>query len=204
MIYFSLKWIFSSRGINNSPEFFWYDILNHRNRPKKGEQMAQEKNNNNVSESKFYMLRSLIAMAHADDIVTEEEQAYIKELMSKIPLNVGQQEILKEDLIVPQNLEDLLPHIKEPRYRGQLVHFARLMAYKDGNFDPPEHILLDKMKITATSQIDMDAIRADAKKAVQLELDTHDIETNGSQGLQKGGKSFSYLKWLETLTGLWD
>ena len=62
-----------------------------------------------VGTSKFYMLRCIIAMAHADGIVTEEEIAYASALMNRLPLTDEQRSILENDLDEAQDIDDL-PH----------------------------------------------------------------------------------------------
>ncbi len=139
--------------------------------------MAQENFDKDlVSTSKFYMLRALIAMAHADGVVCDEERAYMAALMNRLPLSEEQRQTLESDLDEKQNIDDLVKYINDPKYRGQLPYFARLMAFKDGVLDPSEEALIEKMRIAATDGLDMDAIRAEAKTAAQLEMNAHSIE----------------------------
>ena len=124
--------------------------------------MAQENFDKDVvGTSKFYMLRALIAMAHADGVVCDEERAYMAALMNRLPLDDEQRETLENDLEKEQKLEDLLKYINDP---------------KDGNKAPSEDTLLAKMHATAVDGLDMDAIRAEAKKATLYEMNAHSIE----------------------------
>tara|TARA_B100001989_G_C24532475_1_gene462418 strand:- start:745 stop:1263 length:519 start_codon:yes stop_codon:yes gene_type:complete len=159
--------------------------------------MAQENfDKEHVGTSKFYMLRCLVAMAHADGIICEAEQAYISALMSRLPLTDDQRKTLYDDLDTPQKIEDLLPYINAPKFRGQLCYFARLMAYKDGVLSPSEEQLLEKMHAYATDGLDMEAIRQDVQTAVSAEMTMHDIEID--QNRPKRGKHFiPYFQWLD-------
>ena len=139
--------------------------------------MAQENfDKDNVSTSKFYMLRCIVAMAHADGHVCDEERAYIHALMNRLPFSNDQRETLESDLENEQDIGTLFAHINDPRYRGQVVYFARILAYKDGKLDIGEQALLDKLHAMATEGLDMDAIRGDVKKAVSLNLSEHDVQ----------------------------
>ena len=139
--------------------------------------MAQENFDKDlVGTSKFYMLRALIAMAHADGVVCDEERSYMAALMNRLPLSKEQRQTLETDLDEKQNIDDLVKYINDPKYRGQLPYFARLMAFKDGVLDPDEEALIEKMRLAATDGLDMDAIRAEAKTAAQIEMNAHDIE----------------------------
>lgn len=161
--------------------------------------MAQENfDQTTVGTGKFYMLRCLICMAHADGIVVNEEIAYISALMNRLPLSEEQRATLHGDLDTARRLEDLLPYINEPKYRGQIVYFARLMAYKDGNIHPSEQDMLDKMHAYAMDGLDIEQIRADAQKAVQAELFVHDITIDETR--PKKGKHFiPWFQWLDEI-----
>lgn len=139
---------------------------------------AENFDKDNVSNSKFYMLRCVIAMAHADGKVCDEERAYIHAIMNRIPLSKEQRNILDNDLGAAQDIGSLFKHINDPRYRGQVVYFSRLLAYKDGILDPSEKDLLDRLHALATDGLNMDAIRADVKQALTLEMNQIDIKTD--------------------------
>jgi uncharacterized membrane protein YebE (DUF533 family) len=159
--------------------------------------MAQENFDQDVvSTSKFHMLRCLVCMAHADGIVVEEEIAYISALMNRLPLTEEQRDTLESDLDQEQRLEDLLRYINEPKYRGQVVYFARLMAYKDGLLHPSEQEMLDKMHTYAVDGLDMEHIRKSVQKVAAAELFVHDIEIDENR--PKKGKHFiPWLQWLD-------
>ncbi len=149
-----------------------------------------------VSTSKFYMLRCLIAVAHADGIVCDEERAYMAALMNRIPLTEEQRATLESDLDTEQDISLLLAHINDPKYRSQVVYFARLMAYKDGNLSPSEDDLLKKLHITVVDGLDMEAIRKEAHDAVQADLQIHDITINNHRPM-KGEHFIPWMQWLD-------
>lgn len=151
-----------------------------------------------VETSKFYMLRCLIAMAHADGIVCDQERAYIAALMNRLPLNPEQIAILDGDLDAAQKLEDLLPYINNPKFRGQLPYFARLMAMKDGTLHPDEEVLLNKIHAFAVEGLDMDAIRSEARKAMQAEMFVHNIRIQENRPY-KGRHGIPWFQWLDEL-----
>ncbi len=138
--------------------------------------MAQENFDQDiVSTSKFYMLRCLVAMAHADGVICDEERAYLAVFMNRLPFTDEQRNIFENDMETSQDIETLLPHINDPKYRGQLPYFARIMAYKDGELHPNEEALLNRMHAHAMDGLDMDAIRKETAQAVAFEMNAHDI-----------------------------
>lgn len=161
--------------------------------------MAQENfEQDNVSNSKFHMIRCLIAMAHADGVICDEERAYISALMNRLPLKDDQRDTLENDLTHAQDVGYLFARINDPRYRGQVVYFARLMAYKDGNLHPSEQELLDRLHAMATDGLDIETIRADAKRAVEKELFIHDISIDKNR-VTKHGHFIPYFQWLDEI-----
>ena len=136
--------------------------------------MTQENSGKNtVSDSKFHMFRCMIVMAHADNVFCDFERGYMHALMNHhaTPLSEEQYQILQDDMENPKQLEDLLPHVTEPEYRGQIVYFARLMAHKDDELHPSEEDLLNRLHANAMDGIDIESLRADAKKAIALDME---------------------------------
>lgn len=155
-------------------------------------------NNVGVSKSKFYMLRCLIAMAHADGIFHHDEREYIESMMSKLPLSKEQIAVLHGDMVNEQRPDELFAQIEEPKYRGQVVYFARLMAFKDGVVDPSEEDLLKHLHGRSTENLDMEKIRSNVKKSVQEEMAKHDITIDGGQ-LSKDGEKVSLFQWFDEM-----
>lgn len=127
-----------------------------------------------VSHSKFTMLRCLTVMAHADGFIDLSEIAYIEHFIEKLP-QLGEDQIatLRNDLKSPPPIEDLLREMNDPRYRGQLVYFARIMAYKDGTLHPDEEQLLNYIYKHVMDGVDKEKIRKDVEKYVLEAMDEH-------------------------------
>ncbi len=151
-----------------------------------------------VSTGKFYMLRCVIAMAHADGIVTDAELAYISGITNRLHLTDEQQKILDNDLENAQSVESLLPYINDPRYRGQVVDFARIMAYKDGHLHPSEDMLLKKLHANAMDGVDMPSLRKAVQENVQREMVLHDIQIQKNRPIK--GKHF--VPWFQVFDEL--
>lgn len=151
-----------------------------------------------VSTSKFYMLRCVLAMAHADGIVTDVERAYFTGIMNHLPLSDEQRGILEEDFRTPQKVEDLLPYINDPVFRGQVVDFARIMAYKDGHLDPAEEVLLKKLNAHALDGINLDTIKKSVHESVARDMSQYDLKV-GSDRPVKGPHWWDVVPWFQML-----
>ena len=122
-----------------------------------------------VSESLYYMWRCIIVMAHADGVVHEKEQEFFDKVFTNMArayaLTPEQQATFVSDLKTAQNIDELLPHVKDPEFRSLLLYFSQVVAWIDGNLSPDESELLRKLhaafgKGTDTNEV-MQKIRAD-------------------------------------------
>jgi hypothetical protein len=153
---------------------------------------------NFVTTSKFYLLRCLIAMAHADGVLHAEERGYIMAFVNHLPLTPEERRILDGDLYQPKSIEQFLPYIKEPSFYSQICYFARLMAFKDGKLTPDEEDLLEKVKAYKAKGVDIDALKQEAKAIAREELNLHEIEIDNLRP-QKYGHSISWFQMQDEL-----
>ncbi len=151
-----------------------------------------------VNASKFTMLRCLVAMAHADGVVTDEERAYVSALANRMSLTNEQRTTLERDLVHAQDVGDLFRHINDPNYRSQVLYFARLMAFKDGILHPSEQEMLDKLHALATDGLDMGAIRAEVQRVVETKMAQHDIVIDHNRP-KKGEHFIPWMQWLDEI-----
>lgn len=142
-----------------------------------------------VSESLFYMWRCIIVMAHADGVVHEKEREFFDKVFANMArayaLTPAQQEVFASDLKVAQNIDELLPHVKDPEFRGLLLYFSQVVAWIDGNLSPDESELLRKLhgafgKAPETGEL-MQKIRADIADQMfkrKADLQSKQLERN--------------------------
>jgi uncharacterized membrane protein YebE (DUF533 family) len=108
------------------------------------------KHSREFSSDKLYMWRTIIAIAHIDGHVCEDERAYLEGVLERMQSSAGIEaddySILRRDLTNAQNALEMLAHVKDSRYRGQILYFAKLLAKKDGAICASEKALLDKLE----------------------------------------------------------
>lgn len=119
------------------------------------------------------MWRCVVALAHADGIVKQQEREYLNQTFSNMPLSDAQYQTLVEDMSTPQNINDFFKYIEKPEHRAQMIYFARILAFKDGEFHPNEKMLMEKLNIKVTEEIDIDKIRADVKLYIEGKMYKH-------------------------------
>jgi uncharacterized membrane protein YebE (DUF533 family) len=135
--------------------------------------------------NKLYMWRCIITMAHADGLIHQDERAHLTKVFDAMRQRAGLSQenyiLLISDLSAPQDPIEMLTHINDPAYRGQVIYFARLLAYKDGHLHPSEEELLEKLHASVTSGLDMKALRQEVEDNVRKELVIHEIKNDGQR-----------------------
>jgi|JI10StandDraft_1071094.scaffolds.fasta_scaffold20526_4 uncharacterized membrane protein YebE (DUF533 family) len=120
-----------------------------------------------VSESQFYMWRAVFAMAHADNIVTEEEKKYLHGILSRERFTPEQKRILEADILTPQDIASMFVKIDDQSDRSQFFYHARMLVWSDGDFGEQEQKIILRLKQTHVRTIDFDQIM----KNLDLSLD---------------------------------
>ncbi len=98
-----------------------------------------------VPKSRFHMWRTLFAIAHADNIVTEEEIAFMAHVLEDIKFSDAQTAILKDDIHVPKDAEEMFRGITSQSDRIEFFEFARDLVWVDGDFGSEEQSVMIKL-----------------------------------------------------------
>ncbi len=124
-----------------------------------------------ITESQFYMWRTLFAMAHADDVVTNEEIRYMSEIMEDVPFNEEQQKILNDDIKNPKDIVQMFEGITDGRDQAKFFKFAQELVWVDGDYGKQEQAIMLKLKEAHVRTTNLD----DLVGSVELEFDGKDI-----------------------------
>lgn len=112
-----------------------------------------------VSESRFYMWRAVIALVHADHVVTLEEKELAESYLGNVDFSEEQVAILREDLLEAQDIEEMFNNITDPVDQGEFFGFARLMVWCDGDFDRQEEEIFSRLKDIQMRRVDQDSLQ---------------------------------------------
>ena len=102
--------------------------------------------NGQVNESQFYMWRAIFALAHADDVVTDEELRFMSEALEDVPFSDEQKKILEQDAKEEQSVEEMFEKISEPVDQAGFFKFASKLAHIDGDFGEEEQEVMLRLK----------------------------------------------------------
>ncbi len=94
------------------------------------------------------MWRAVVAMVHADGIVTPHELSFINEHIQGIGLTPEQVEIVAADLQVPQDVYEMFANITHKQDRQEFFALARALSWCDGDFAKQEESILQCLERT--------------------------------------------------------
>lgn len=147
---------------------------------------------------KYHMLRCMIALAHADGVMREEEIVYLRPFLSRIPFTPEQRERLELDFDQAQQLWPLFAQINNPVVRAQVLYFARIIAHQDGVTSVSEDDLITRLNIQIMEGVDLAALKQAARTATQQAMNMHDIRIDMNRP-QKGKHFIPYFYLLDRL-----
>jgi len=99
-----------------------------------------------LSESRFQMWRAVVAMAHADGIVTAHEVHFLNESAKSLPLSPEQHQTLLADFQTENDIGGLFITIVDPKDRLDFFRLARVMCWSDGDFGEQEKRIMSALE----------------------------------------------------------
>ena len=111
-----------------------------------------------VTDSQFHMWRTLFAVVHADNVVTDEEVRFMAEALEDIPFSSGQRMILNEDVKHPQDIEAMFEGITDIHDQAAFFKFARILVHIDGEFGHEEQEIMLKLKELHVRYVNIDEL----------------------------------------------
>lgn len=120
-----------------------------------------DKEGDGASDSRFYMWRAVFAMAHADNVVTDDEKKYLRGILAREPFSEEQRRILEQDMELPQDVADMFIKVDDQNDRSQFFYHARMLVWSDGDFGEQEQKIIMRLKQTHVRTVDFDQIIKD-------------------------------------------
>jgi len=98
-----------------------------------------------VSESRFYMWRTLFALAHTDNRLALDEQGLLYRYLDEVPFSKQQLAALRDDVAAAQNVEEMFKRVTAQADRDAFFELAREVVWSDGVLDEREKELMDRL-----------------------------------------------------------
>lgn len=135
------------------------------------------------SNDKLYMWRTIIAIAHVDGDVCVNERGYLESVFDRMRDHAGleddQRTILLADLDQKQDAVDMLSHVEDIRFRGQIMHFAQMLAAKDGVICEKEQALIDRLHEVISKDMNVDPVDQSQRQELLNSLDDDTQKSHG-------------------------
>ena len=147
--------------------------------------MTKELNN-----SRFHMWRAVVAMAHADGVVTPHELSFINEYLKDIDLSDQQRKIIGQDLREFQDITVVFAQITEHQDQVDFFALARALSWSDGDFDVQEKKIIKHLESQMLEN--WDAIE-------QSRTLCQEVELCGNQWMFKTERSRNLFGFLNNL-----
>lgn len=136
------------------------------------------------------MWRAVIAMVHADGVVTPHETAFIQDSIKDARLSKGQMKVLSEDLQTPQDSYLMFSKIVNPEDKKDYFSLARAIGWSDGDLDKQEKLILKNLEKIHMNEEEI-AMLGQSRSII------HEIELNKDQwrvsGQEPRKSIFSFL-----------
>jgi len=88
------------------------------------------------------MWRAVVAMVHADGIVTPHEIDFVNTHILNLPLSEGQMKVIRQDIQTPQDVGSMFSQIEVQNDKRDFFVLARALAWCDGDLDKQEAKIL--------------------------------------------------------------
>jgi len=98
-----------------------------------------------MTESEFYMWRTLFAFTYVDNNLSLEEQDILHAFLSKVSFTKTQRDTLKDDLLHPKDVVSLYRKITRKEDKERLCVLARAIVWCEGDMDAQERKILKKL-----------------------------------------------------------
>lgn len=138
-----------------------------------------------ITDSQFYIWRTLFAVAHADNVVTDEEVKFMAHVMDEVDFSDEQSELLKDDLHNAKNAEEMFMHITNQKDREQFFDLARDLVWVDGDFDQQEQNVMVRLHKMHIKNVNVDTLIGNVE--LELEEDQTEQKQETSPKTKKGG-----------------
>ncbi len=99
-----------------------------------------------ISDSHFHMWRAIVAMMHADGVVTPQELSFINDYIGDVQFSSEQSELIAQDISTPQLVHDMFSRISDEDDRKNFFALARALSWCDGNFDEQEKTIIEHLE----------------------------------------------------------
>lgn len=135
-----------------------------------------------ITDSQFYMWRTLFALSHADNEVVDDEIRMMSEVLEDIPFTEEQAKILKDDIHNSQDPVEMFEKISNSRDQAAFFDFARRMVWADGAYDKKEQDIMLQLQRIHMKNVNFDDLIGNVNMSFETD---YDIPARSQPGQEK-------------------
>jgi len=143
---------------------------------------SKDVSNKGISESRLYMWRAVIAMVHADGVVTPQEMAFVQESISNIGLSQLQMNTIGHDLKTPQDSYEMFKCIDSQVDKKDYFALARAISWCDGDLDKQEQTILRNLERIHMNEEEMKMLDQSRKQMQEITLEGNQWSMRTEEG----------------------
>lgn len=155
--------------------------------------------------SLFSLLRCIIAVAHADGKIHDDEMDHLGRLLYSIgrtyTMSPQQMGTFERDLAKSPNIEITLMGVTEPSQRCMVINFANILTRIDGELHPKESDFIKKLQAAIPETPENKIIRDQIQRSVMQEMATFASDAQ-HQERKAGGMATYVLRALLKRVGV--
>jgi len=148
-----------------------------------------------MNESRFNMWRAVVAMVHADGIVTPHEVSFVNEQIAGLEFSSTQLKQLSDDFKTPQDVYEMFAHIGIAQDKRDFFFLARALSWCDGDLAKQEAHIIDVLSRQEISDQDRELMEESRDIVNEVELSDNQWICKDKQNTE-GNKMFGFLKEL--------
>ncbi len=122
-----------------------------------------------VSDSRFYMWRTLFAVAHADRVLTDEEIRFMVETLEDIPFSGQQRTVLEDDIRTPKDVMEMFVRVTDQKDQAEFFDLARELVWIDGDYGSEEQEAMLRLKKKHIGEVNVDNLVGSVEKKFEGE-----------------------------------
>ena len=116
------------------------------------------------------MWRAVVAMVHADGVVTPHEMAFVQCGIKNLALSSEQMDIISGDLKTPQDSYEMYSQITHAKDKLDYFSLARAVSWCDGDLDRQEKLIIENLEKIHMNESEMAMLEKSREVTHEIEL----------------------------------
>ncbi len=149
-----------------------------------------------ISDSRFYMWRTLFAIVHTDGIASQEEVRFMAETLEDVPFNAEQRAVLENDIYEPKDITKMFEGVTEAADQAEFFKFAQALVHVDGDYGVKEQEVMLQLQRAHLQKVSIDDLIGKVELAFEGESDKVASSINDDETVGGFASAISKFKKL--------